>query len=161
MWRVWRHDRQLEREFPLLIGDDDGPRPHVEVLGEHGRRIDWGNGGGEEIRTETRERRSDTIHARRVEANFDAIVTWLRAAGICVAFVEYPVDSTGFATANRAMRAVAVRYDLPIVGSNASIKRMPAGRREFLWAMHPNPAMYEEIARDVAEVVLEIEKRCR
>lgn len=161
MWRVWRHDRQLEREFPLLIGDDDGPRPHVEVLGEHGRRIDWGNGVVEEIRTESRERRSDTIHARRVEANFDAIVTWLRAAGICVAFIEYPVDAKGFGNANISMRAVALRYKLPIVRSKESIRRVPADQLEFLWAMHPNAAMYGEIASDVAEAVLEMEERCR
>ena len=44
---------------------------------------------------------------------------------------------------------------IPVVDTKDSIARLPMEERGFLWAGHPNPDMSREIARDVANVLLE------
>jgi hypothetical protein len=79
----------------------------------------------------------------------------LRAAGAALVLVEYPLDAGMFAAANRAMRRVGERLGIPIVDSPASQARVPPEQHEWLWAGHPNGAIYREIAIDAEKVVRE------
>lgn len=155
MITVWHHDRRLER-----VVEDGMKRPVPEQTGDDQWRINW-DGVVEEVRNDHRERQADDVQKRRVEENYEAMVLWLKGAGICAGFVEYPMELGGFAVANQAMRRVAQRHDLPIVDSNTAMKRVPKTERILLWGAHPNPPMYTEIARDVAKLIREAEPRCR
>ena len=160
MLRVWRHDRHLESGFPDLALDNHGPRPQIEVNSRLDRRIDWGDGVVEHVHIEVHDRQADAVHGERVERNLDAVISSLAARGICAALIEYPLQITDFGTANQAMRRLAARHDIPIIHSRASVNRLPRDQREYLWALHPNAAMYDEIAKDVAVEVLKLREHC-
>jgi lysophospholipase L1-like esterase len=89
----------------------------------------------------------------RAEADYAAMASIARAAGAALVLVEYPLDAGMFAAANRAMRRIGERLAVPVVDSPASQARVPPEKHEWLWAGHPNGAIYHEIARDAEEVV--------
>ena len=91
----------------------------------------------------------------RAEANLDDIAERARAAGVRLILITYPVSFGPSGVANEAIRKVAARRSIPLVGATQSIERLPKEQRRFLWAGHPNPHMYREIARDVADVLLQ------
>lgn len=149
---VWRHDRQLDRD---VVGDRG--RPVVTQEGERdGNPIGAVAYGDvvEEVTVHRSERLPSDAVCRRAEANDAAMVEWLRGAGIAVAFIEYPINLKEFATANAAMRAVAARYDVPIVRSESAVARLRPEQRRTLWAAHPNADMYHEIVLDLGPIVL-------
>lgn len=63
------------------------------------------------------------------------------------------MDAGMFAAANRAMRRAGARLGIPTVDSPAAQARVPPEEHEWLWAGHPNGAIYREIARDAEEIV--------
>lgn len=89
------------------------------------------------------------------EANLREISERLRAAGVRLVLLSYPVNLGPPRAANEAIRRVGAMRRIPIVDTAASIARLPMGERGYLWAGHPNPQMYREIARDVANVLLQ------
>jgi lysophospholipase L1-like esterase len=91
----------------------------------------------------------------RAEADYAAMARIARAAGVSLVLVEYPLDAGAFAAANRAMRSAGQRAGVPTVASPAAQARVPPEQHRWLWAGHPNGAIYREIARDAAQVVLD------
>lgn len=89
----------------------------------------------------------------RAEADYAAMAGIARAAGAALVLVEYPMDVGMFAAANRAMRRAGERLGIPTVDSPAAQARVPPEEHEWLWAGHPNGAIYREIAREAEEVV--------
>jgi len=89
----------------------------------------------------------------RAEADYLAMAGIARAAGAALVLVEYPLDAGMFAAANRAMRRVGERLAIPLVDSPVSQARVPPEKHEWLWAGHPNGAIYHEIALDAEKVV--------
>lgn len=150
--RVWRHDRKLERDVV-----SDRRRPSVTQQGERDGKTFGSISYGDVVEEVTVSRSEKQIWGdlqRAVERNYDAMVQWLRAAGIPVAFVEYPVNLHEFAVANRAMRSVAERYDVPSVRSENSVARLSQDQLTLTWGAHPNESMYHEIVVDLAPLVL-------
>jgi lysophospholipase L1-like esterase len=96
----------------------------------------------------------DAVVEARAEADYAAMAAVARAAGAALVLVEYPLDDGMFAAANRAMRRAGERLGVPTVDSPAAQARVPPERHEWLWAGHPNGAIYHEIARDAAELLL-------
>ena len=86
----------------------------------------------------------------RAEADYAAMAGIARAAGAQLVLIEYPLDLGMFAAANRAMRRVGSELGVPTVDSPTSQARVPPEKRQWLWAGHPNGAIYREIARDAA-----------
>jgi lysophospholipase L1-like esterase len=91
----------------------------------------------------------------RAEADYAAMAGIARAAGAALVLVEYPMDAGMFAAANRAMRRAGERLGIPVVGSTVSQARVPPEQHEWLWAGHPNGAIYREIAADAEKLVRE------
>jgi lysophospholipase L1-like esterase len=89
----------------------------------------------------------------RAEADYAAMAGIARAAGAALVLVEYPMDVGMFAAANRAMRRTGERLGIPTVDSPAAQARVPPEEHEWLWAGHPNGAIYREIARAAEEVL--------
>jgi hypothetical protein len=149
---VWEHDRQLERDVVA-----DRSRPQVRQEGNEGGNPIGAVAYGdvvEEVTVHRSERLSRDAMRARAEANYAAMVRWLRGAGIAVAFIEYPINLREFATANAAMRSVAAGYDVPIVRSEDAVARLSQAQRRTLWAAHPNVDMYHEIVLDLGPLVL-------
>jgi lysophospholipase L1-like esterase len=94
----------------------------------------------------------------RTEAEYETMARIARAGGAALVLVEYPMDLASFAAANRAMRRVGERLGVPTVDSPAAQARVPPEQHEWLWAGHPNPAIYREIARDAADLLGRLER---
>ncbi len=82
-----------------------------------------------------------------------ALATWANKAGIALAFITYPLNIAGFPAANEAIESAATRTGAPVIVSGEIVSRLPEKDRVFLWALHPNAAMYREIAREAADLV--------
>jgi lysophospholipase L1-like esterase len=89
----------------------------------------------------------------RAEADYAAMAGMARAAGAALVLVEYPMDAGMFAAANRAMQRAGARLGIPTVDSPAAQARVPPEEHEWLWAGHPNGAIYREIARAAEPIV--------
>jgi hypothetical protein len=159
--RVWRllrvklHDLRLERDVARA------PRGfHVaKVEGAHTAEETWTLRRDGRLEQITHERRAGETYAddaeveARAEADYAAMAEIARAGGAKLVFVEYPLDQGMFAAANRAMRRVGESAGVPTVDSPVSQARVPPEQHRWLWAGHPNGAIYREIARDAAQVV--------
>jgi lysophospholipase L1-like esterase len=155
--RVKLHDLALER-------DAERQRRAWEVAGVEGALT------LEETWTVRRDGRVEKITNRRLapdtyapdaevearaERDYAAMAGIARAAGAALVLVEYPMDAGMFAAANRAMRRAGERLGIPVVDSTAAQARVPPEQHEWLWAGHPNGAIYREIAVDAEKVVRE------
>jgi lysophospholipase L1-like esterase len=145
--RVWAHDRGLERDVVARV------RPAVNVENESAGTVAFGD-VVETINITSQSRRVDDDMKARLLDNYAAMVRWLNAADVAVAFITYPIHLYGFALANRSLATVAEREAVPVVQSVASVARLRPEERELLWAAHPNAKMYAEIARDAVDVVI-------
>lgn len=154
--RVWLHDRSLER----VVGSGAaGQAPRVEwdrrLAPGKVRRFTARYGDVEE----TIEHRGDghedwdRIYPRAV-ADLGEIAKMVRAEGVSLVLVTYPIDGFFFERANRAAWHVSEEYGVPLVNTSASLRRVPPERQQWLWANHPGAAIYAEIARDVARAIL-------
>jgi lysophospholipase L1-like esterase len=155
--RVKLHDLALERDLAQS-------RRVWEVAGVEGALSE------EETWTVRRDGRVEKITNRRLapdtyapdaeiearaEADYAAMAGTARAAGAALVLIQYPMDAGMFAAANRAMRRAGERFGIPIVDSPAAQARVPPDQHEWLWAGHPNGAIYREIARDAEAIVRE------
>ena len=152
--RVWLHHRTLPRGFA-----HETRRPVTRGT-KLNRYIDYGD-EIESLDLQRRDRHVDEEMKERLQHNYRAIIHQLRAEGIPVIFVAYPVPWKDFATVNRVIRDVTEREDVPMVRSWESIQRLPPERRKLLPGAHPNGPMYGEIARDIVPVVLRVRARIR
>lgn len=160
--RVWRllrvklHDLALERD----VASGRGVWDVSKVEGALSKQETWTVRRDGRIERFTHAREAENAYAddaeveARAEADYGAMATIARAAGARLVLVEYPLDLGMFAAANRAMRRVGEAQGVPTVDSPASQARVPDEQRRWLWAGHPNGAIYREIARDAASLLL-------
>jgi lysophospholipase L1-like esterase len=155
--RVKLHDLALERDAAR------GRRVWeiAKVEGAHSLEETWTVRRDGRIERITHERLAPNRYApdaeveARAESDYAAMAQITDAAGARLVLVEYPLDAGMFAAANRAMRRVGERLAIPVVDSKASQARVPPEQHEWLWAGHPNGAIYREIAIDAEKVVRE------
>lgn len=159
--RVWRllrvklHDLALERDVARGRGVWDVSK----VEGALSEQETWTVRRDGRIERFTHAREAPDTYAddaqveARAEADYAAMAGTARAAGAQLVLVEYPLDLGMFAAANRAMRRVGEAQGVPLVPSTLSQARVPDEKRQWLWAGHPNGAIYREIARDAAELL--------
>ena len=144
---------QLDRDRE--IADGDLVASHLD-----GARREFAHGGiaglGEN-RAHAKDHRAPKIDQEMIDRarhNYMAMATWAKEAHLPLAFITYAFDTNAFGAANRAVRETAAESGALVIPSRDAILRIPRGKRIFLWAAHPNPVMYREIARDVSQVVL-------
>jgi mono/diheme cytochrome c family protein len=160
--RVWRllrvklHDLALERDVARGRGVWDVSK----VEGALSTQETWTVRRDGRIERFTHQREAENQYAddaqveARAQADYAAMAGIARAAGVQLVLVEYPLDLGMFAAANRAMQRVGAELGVPLVDSTVSQARVPDAKRQWLWAGHPNGAIYEEIARDAAAALL-------
>jgi hypothetical protein len=161
--RVWQHDRAIEASVGASVRFDgvrqDAERRHWQPDGE-GRGATWEvrhPGGVETIRTYHDPARDDEDLGARGYEDLKAISRWLRAAGIQLVLVRYPMSRVWpFKQSNQAMQRVAREDRVPIIDTKASIERVPREEQQWVSGAHPGPNLYREIARDLVPVVLEL-----
>ena len=161
--RVWRllrvklHDLALERDVARGRGVWDVSK----VEGALSTQETWTVRRDGRIERFTHAREAENAYAgdaeveARAETDYAAMAAIARAAGARLVLVEYPLDLGMFAAANRAMRRVGEAAGVATVPSPASQARVPDEQRQWLWAGHPNGAIYREIARDAAALLLQ------
>jgi len=103
--------------------------------------------------------RADDATVARTHTDLMAMMEWLSRAGILGVLVLYPQNITGFALANNAILRAAAESDVPLVDASISKRRIPLDQREWLPGFHPNGALYREIAKDIATVVVALSQR--
>ncbi|MGE4606676.1 MAG: GDSL-type esterase/lipase family protein [Myxococcota bacterium] len=154
--RVWFHDRELDRV--VASGRAAKARQRVSVKDGLGESERWTvhSEGREEIIVHHREAGQENLEANRekvaaaAERDYALMVEQARSARADFVMITYPYNAEWFAVANRAMQRVSERYDVALVNSSASVKRLPEEQQELTWAAHPTAPMYREIARDIA-----------
>jgi lysophospholipase L1-like esterase len=172
LFRTWQNDRRIDHVLAHVLSPSGSGQQRYEVIDEtspvapeHRRVTVVGGDGAEELAFEDTGLRIEPEMEERAARDYRRMVEDARAAGVPIAFVTYPVELDAFRFANRAIRRVAAEYGVPVVESGRSVRRVPEGQREMLWAGHPNGPMYAEIARDVLRVPGRIaggdEVRCR
>jgi lysophospholipase L1-like esterase len=155
--RVWQHDRRLDREVATVRAGGMhqlAPRPRAE---EATRVAETATPG------RPKKRRDPFAHHApvpggegRVFEAHEATLAQLRAAGIPVVAVRYPLEIGPFGAANRALDSLAEMYELPVVDAAEAVSRVPAGELEWTWGAHPNAPVYAELANDLVPYVLEL-----
>ncbi len=85
--------------------------------------------------------------------NYTTMYEMLRGVGIPLVLIRYPMNYGGASVANLAMARLAKEHDVPVLDSTTAVRRLPNSERQWLWALHPNGAMYGEIARDLVSIV--------
>jgi hypothetical protein len=154
--RVWRHDRRLESV--LAQGPPEQERYEFDlrrgVDAAHSKAKLAMAGQSEEIEFVHTGYRVDPEMEERAFRDYSAMLEESAAAGAWTIFLTYPIEMGPFAAANRAVRRVFDAHRVPVVETWKSLQRLPPDQREFLWAGHPNSAVYGEIALDVLPVVL-------
>ena len=81
-----------------------------------------------------------------------ALATWANNGGDRAGLHHLPANIAGFPAANEAIESAATRTGAPVIVSGEIVSRLPEKDRVFLWALHPNAAMYREIAREAADL---------
>ena len=152
--RVWLHERALKQgtRKPIQIGHHG-----VETLpGRTGFRTSY---FGDIVGQNTGTVRTDAKIQKWAESDYGAMVRAIRATGAEPIFVTYPLESNArFAVANQAMGEVTERHNVRLIRGSAGFLRVPEDQEHFSWALHPSAAVYREIARDVAESILEMDR---
>jgi lysophospholipase L1-like esterase len=156
--RVRLHDRALERA--AVETRADGSHQIAEWEKCKGQdcevHMTWQihHGGVVDVVQRPKGRRRDREEQKRLSyGNYKAIHDLLRDAGIPLVLIRYPVHLKSAAIANWAMIRISGERDIPLVDSSAAVGRLPEEEREWLWALHPNGAMYREIASDLVPIV--------
>ena len=159
--RVRIHDRTLERYDPesrsdrvwhIEVDKKLAPQPDATFTVKH-------EGITETIAHSTDGAQDASRVMPRAVTDFRTIMGYAQAANVRVIFVGYPLNRGSYKQANLAAWRISTEYDRPIIDTSVSVDRIPPEKQVWLWAMHPGPAMYKEIARDVARVVLSQDER--
>ncbi len=133
---------RLVQSLEELKADLDQPREfHVDGIVER-------------IKVRRRPFQVDDEMIDRATRNYLAMAGWAKSTGISLAFITYPIEFGAFAAVNRAIRVAAAETGTPVIESRHSTAGLPPEKLKLQWTAHPNPWMYQEIARDVAELVL-------
>ncbi|MDP3937046.1 MAG: GDSL-type esterase/lipase family protein [Deltaproteobacteria bacterium] len=154
--RVAIHDRELEASNVTKAGNDT---PWLDV-GKHGlagemllhiagrlERIKYGLSSDVNVWKGMKE---------RAQRDFEAIYGFAESARARLIFVTYPFETEApFMSANEAIRDVAKQHGLTVIESTPAVIRVPVNDRLFLPGNHPTGPTYREIARDVADAVLQ------
>lgn len=153
--RVRFHDRKLER-YALqrpedgtwnVVGRRGPPGPTDLHIVRHDGVVDV---------FEHQKSASDLSRVQRQSvSDLLAITRYAQTASVRVILLTYPLASSTFIPANRAMCEASRRFEAALVHSAESLMRVPVEDREWLWALHPGSAIYQEIARDVAASILD------
>jgi lysophospholipase L1-like esterase len=155
------HDRSLAPDTEAANRADARPRLVMPKPGwkhqppDVQQTVMWGD-VVEQVEYHTGEARENAEIVKVAATDYEAMIVFARANGLPIAFVTYPTEVSVSGPVNEAVRDVTARLDVPRVESAVSITRVPAADAKFLWALHPNAAMYAEIARDVADVVMRL-----
>ena len=128
-------------------------------VGLHGRMVEeeWKRTRVQRSKRSARQDRSpDEVSeaVRRLGDNYRAMVHFAQTANVRLIFITYPFPAGGYDVANKAMMAVAREYGVPIVASRRVLDRLSPAERRPHWALHPTPAVYREVARDLVPLVL-------
>ena len=92
----------------------------------------------------------------RAYRDYLAMEAWLRAAGVAMLLVEYPLDSGAYGLTNRAVRRAAATAGIPLVDSPAALARVPEAARKWEQGRHPSGPIYREIAAEMLPMVVEL-----
>ncbi len=153
--RLRVHDRKLERYSHEHDSPDLWRIDHVERKVTAGARFTVKHDG---LIESIQHRPGEAPDASQIEPrslrDLREMVELARAADIELVFITYPLIGGWYEKANSAMWRVSQEYRIPLVRSHESLRRVPEEKREWLWAMHPGAAIYQEIARDVARIIL-------
>ena len=103
------------------------------------------------------ERRTDDEIVAWAEADYKAMVQMVRARGIPIVLITYPLTTGIFEVPNHAMWLAARSLDVPRVDTTAALERVRPAEERLSWAAHPSGRGYREIARDVAALVLSLD----
>jgi len=159
--RVQYHDRTLERYDPesrsdrvwqIEVDKKLAPQPDATFTVKH-------EGITETIAHSTDDAQDASRVIPRAVTDFRAIMGYSQAANVRVIFVSYPINLGSIEQANIAAWRISTEYDSPLIDTSVSVDRIPLEKQVWLWANHPGPAMYIEIARDIARVVLSQDER--
>jgi lysophospholipase L1-like esterase len=153
--RVWLHDRELE-SWPTGTRAD-GTHQESEVDLRVPGREEWAlRHGGivERLRNDRAPARADHEMEQRARRDYAAMAVWLRAVGIPMVLVQYPLEVGPYALANRAMRRVAAEEGVALVDSPAVLLRVSPDERRWLRGRHPSSPIYGEIAEDLVPIVV-------
>jgi lysophospholipase L1-like esterase len=144
--RVWQHARSLE----AAAAQPPGVRG-VERAFQ--RDATWTLGHGDATEQIRHQHGDVEVSAalRRIRDDYAEMAQWAQSAGIRLYAIVYP--HANIREVNDAIRAIAAERGIPLIDSQYGVDRVPFKWRKFLWALHPNARMYEEIARDVASAV--------
>ncbi len=154
--RVRIHDRTLERYDPesrsdrvwhIEVDKKLAPQPDATYTVKH-------EGITETIAHSTDGAQDASRVIPRAVTDFRAIMAYTQAANVRVIFISYPINRGSIELANLAAWRISTEYDSPIVDTSVSVDRIPPEKQVWLWKRHPGPAIYKEIARDIAHVVL-------
>lgn len=153
--RVRMHDRELEHYAHEAETPDVWRIDHVERKLTRDAAITVKHDGViETIRHHGSEQSDESQIEPRALPDLREIARLARAADVDPIFINYPLTQGWFNKANNALWRVSQEYEIPLVRSGTALQRVPREKREWLWASHPGAAIYREIARDVAKVVL-------
>lgn len=157
--RVWLHDRELARYVPKQRSDRVWHRVAQEgVFGPSPRFTIRHDGIVEEIGHERDPSRVERDGKERVAAqirrDYEIMVTYARSAGLRLVLISYPIRAHWFELANRSVRGIAGRYEIPLVETGLAVGRVPVEEQDWSADLHPGPNLYREIARDVAAVII-------
>ncbi len=153
MYTVWRHNQEIDESVSIPLGTARGEA--TQRTGD----MEW------TIRHSGRE---ETLHAERYEVkremqqvrelayqDYRQMTRWAEAAGVKVFFVGYPIEWGYFASANAAMQDVSAETGAAYIPTWDSFRHLPEEDAKLLPGAHPSAAMYAEIAKVAAPVVIQ------
>jgi len=91
---------------------------------------------------------------QRLARDYRAIAELALAAELQLILITYPYPVGPYWPANQAMQRVSGEYGIAVINSQKALRRLGERDRRPLWALHPRPALYVEIARDLVPVLL-------
>jgi lysophospholipase L1-like esterase len=143
------HNEELDAGVELK---GDGQRQEVTTRATD-EGVEWTLNEGEAILNERGDKRTEEEAEQRSYEDYVAMAKLLKADGVDVVFISYPMDDLAFRQANRALARVEKELQVPLVRGQDALARVPPAQVKWLPGSHPNPPIYREIARDVAPVV--------
>lgn len=164
--RLYRFFRNLRQDRALHAGlkesEARGIREEIEVeeKGRNNRLAMLVRQGGREthlvVATDPKRTKKNEHISERTYLELRQIDDQLRKADAQLVLLRYPLDFHSFKISNFAIQTYATDADVPLVNTTESLRRVPKEDVEWLYGNHPNPPVYREIARDVAQKIIDI-----
>lgn len=156
--RVAVHDASVERAAADTRADGRHQLRHVENCRgddcDFKARYRLTHGGVVDVIThhQSRERDPDG-QERRTADDIRAMQRLLEDAGVGFVLVRYPTEAGPFGAANAGIDAAGGELDIPVADSRRALERVPPDRVEWLHGLHPNGALYREVAIELLPLV--------